>query len=102
MSVIPSTPLLSYDVGVLKSNINFFKKAFPQNCAIRFASMANSRTEVLKEVYEFGLCFFVNSIAHLQLLENLSLVSHGVVFAASGNSEAEMKYINGTNALFLR
>ncbi len=94
------TPLLSYDLQIVKQNISFFQAIFPTECSIRFATMANIRIEVLKKVFDSGVGFFVNSISHLKLLENLSLTSNGIVYAGSGNSEIELSYIGTTNALY--
>ena len=94
------TPCLVYNISQLRKNLEFYKVHLPNKCKIVYATMANDRKEILEFLYQSNIGFFVNSISHLELLQEHQFDESQIIFAASGNDLEEMHKINSSTAKF--
>ena len=87
-----ATPFYVYDMRVLRQQCAVFGAAFPHPWfRLYFATMANDRGVVLKQLASLGVGACVNSVAHLELALESGFPRAKVQFSSTGISQADMK-----------
>lgn len=93
-----NTPCLVYQISQLKENVEFYKDLLPTRSKIYYATMANCRKEIIEWFSRQEIGFFVNSLSHLELVQEIVPEIKEIIFAASGNDLAEMETVNLSTA----
>jgi len=83
-------PYYIYDSSVIKEHCRLFQNLSYENKAIHFASMANINHDFLKIVKEEKVNVFVNSVIHLQAVQEVGYNHQEIIFTASALSEKKM------------
>ncbi len=87
-----ATPFYVYDLRELSRQCREFRDAFPQPwCRLYFATMANDRGVVLKQLASLGVGACVNSIVHLELALESGFPSAEVQYSSTGLSQKDME-----------
>jgi diaminopimelate decarboxylase len=89
------TPFFEYDLAKVRSKLNKFNDVIGGFASIRYATMANINDSIIDLFLENNqVGFFVTSIAHLEYLINKKADPARIVFAASGLTKDEIRYIS--------
>lgn len=90
------TPLYVYDLGRLGSRIEEIRTALAAaDARLFFATMANDRLPVLREIAALGVGACVNSIPHLELARRAGFPLSRIQFTSTGVSVADMERLRG-------
>jgi len=85
-------PYYVYDSEVIRAHCRVFQNISYKNKSIHFASMANINPLFLRIVKEEKVNVFVNSILHLQAVQDVGYSKQEIIFTASALSEKKMKF----------
>lgn len=89
-----ATPFYVYDLRVLHRQFTQFGAAFPHEWFhLYFATMANDRNFVLKELARLGVGACVNSIGHMELALASGFPPDRLQFTSTGLSQTDMKQL---------
>ncbi|MCF8306027.1 MAG: hypothetical protein K9I71_06480 [Ignavibacteriales bacterium] len=91
------TPCYIYDIKQLIQNVNAFRSLLGEDITILYATMANPRIEILKELNNLDIGTFVNSIEHLKNSLKANIPEKKINFAGSGHSKALIDEISDLN-----
>ncbi len=81
------TPCYVYDIEQLHKNIMAFKNILKDEIKILYATMANPSIEILKELSNYNIGTFVNSISHLENSIKSNISERNINYAGSGHSK---------------
>ena len=85
-------PYYIYDSGVIREHCRLFQNLSYENKSIHFASMANINHDFLRIVREEKVNVFVNSVIHLQAVQEVGYNHQEIIFTASALSEKKMRF----------
>lgn len=91
-------PFYIYDSSVIRDNCKLFREIPYENKAIHFATMANINHDFLKIVKEEKINVFVNSLLHLEAVQNAGFSNSEIIFTSSGLNKTTMLKIKETGA----
>lgn len=81
------TPYYRYNLDKIIENIRAYKRITKNGVRILYATMANTRPEVLESVKDAGIGVFVNSLLHLETAIKAGIKTKDIVFAGSGHTD---------------
>lgn len=88
------TPCYVYYLERLRGRIAEIRSSFNiSNFCLLFATMANDRAEVLKEIANVGVGACVNSIAHLELALSTGFLPEMIQFTSTGIPDKDMSLL---------
>jgi diaminopimelate decarboxylase len=88
-------PYYLYDSNIIRDHCRIFQNISYKNKSIHFATMANINPLFLKIVKEERVNVFVNSIMHLQQVQDVGFSKKEIIFTSSALSENAMRFIHG-------
>jgi diaminopimelate decarboxylase len=94
------TPCYIYDIKQLNQNVYAFRECLGDDIEILFATMANPKIEIIKELSKLGIGSFVNSIEHLNISLKANIPEKKINFAGSGHSKAMIESISNLNITY--
>lgn len=94
------TPCYIYDIDRLRQNVLSFQECVGNDITILFATMANPRIELLKELSKMNIGTFVNSLEHLNNSLEANIPESKINFAGSGHSKEILESISNLNITY--
>jgi diaminopimelate decarboxylase len=91
-------PFYIYDSQLIRGNCKMFREIPWENKSIHFATMANSNVDFLKIVKEEKINVFVNSLTHLQAVQQIGFQGKEIIFTSSATTYSTMEKIRETGA----
>ena len=88
------TPCYIYDIKQLHKNILAYKNILGNDIKLLYATMANPRIEILKELPKFNIGVFVNSLSHLNNSLFSNIPEQDINYAGSGHSKEIIEAIS--------
>lgn len=87
-----ATPFYLYDLRELRRQCSEFRAAFPQPWfRLYFATMANDRGVILKQLSSLGVGACVNSVPHLELALESGFPPAEIQYSSTGLSQTDME-----------
>ena len=87
-------PYYVYDSDMIREHCRAFQNISYPNKSIHFASMANINLQFLRIVREEQINIFVNSIMHLNVVQEAGFRNNEIIFTSSALTEKMMRIIH--------
>ena len=93
------SPLYVYDAGIIKRNVERYKRIPYDNIAIHFASMCNNNPHILRLMKTLGVNVFVNSPKHLLVAYRSGFRPDQIIFTSTNLSDRDFEYVITDNLM---